>query len=131
MPKFNTVTLIGHLVRDAEMRYTQNGKGVTNFTLAVNRDFGDECDFFECTAWNRGNYKLAEYTGEYKKGNAVFVFGNLIQDRWENKDGQKRSKVKINIDKAFNFSRKPQKDEPTDKDLDNEEINEDDFDVPF
>ena len=103
----NKVFILGHLVRDAEMRYANNGSGVANVTVAVNRSYGDETDFIDVTIWDRGNYKQAEYNKDAKKGDLVLVKGELRQDRWENGDGEKRSKLKINADKVVNFSQKP------------------------
>jgi single-strand DNA-binding protein len=103
----NKVFILGHLVRDAEMRYANNGSGVANVTVAVNRSYGDETDFIDVTIWDRGNYKQAEYNKDAKKGDLVLVKGELRQDRWENNNGEKRSKLKINADKVVNFSQKP------------------------
>jgi len=103
----NKVFILGHLVRDAEMRYANNGSGVANVTVAVNRSYGDETDFIDVTIWDRGNYKQAEYNKDAQKGDLVLVKGELRQDRWENSDGEKRSKLKINADKVVNFSQKP------------------------
>jgi len=107
MPNMNKVFILGHLVRDAEMRYANNGSGVANITVAVNRSYGDETDFIDVTIWDRGNYKQAEYNKNARKGDLVLVKGELRQDRWENSDGEKRSKLKINADKVVNFSQKP------------------------
>ena len=107
MPNMNKVFILGHLVRDAEMRYANNGSGVANVTVAVNRSYGDETDFIDVTIWDRGNYKQAEYNKDAQKGDLVLVKGELRQDRWENSDGEKRSKLKINADKVVNFSQKP------------------------
>ena len=103
----NKVFILGHITRDAEMRYANNGSGVANVTVAVNRSYGDETDFIDVTIWDRGNYKQAEYNKNARKGDLVLVKGELRQDRWENSDGEKRSKLKINADKVVNFSQKP------------------------
>jgi single-strand DNA-binding protein len=107
MPNMNKVFILGHLVRDAEMRYANNGSGVTNITVAVNRSYGDETDFIDVTIWDRGNYKQAEYNADAQKGDLVLIKGELRQDRWKNSSGEKRSKLKINADKVVNFSQKP------------------------
>lgn len=128
MPNLNEIRLMGHLARDPELRFTSNGNGVTNFTIAVNRDYGDDTDFIKCTAWNRGNYKLAEYTAKYKKGDLVFVAGELRQENWEDNNGNKRQTFKVNIDKAYNFSRKPQKKSESEPEQD-DDLGE--FEAPF
>ena len=95
---FNNVILIGRVTRDAELKYTPSGTAVTKFGLAVNRkrkqgdEYIEEASFFDITAWS----KLAENLNQYlAKGKQVGVCGELRQDRWEDKDGNKRSKVGI------------------------------------
>jgi single-strand DNA-binding protein len=103
MPSFNSVTLLGNLTRDPEVRYTPQGKAVCDFALAVNRRFTRqdgqkvrEVAFVDLTAWGR----LAELSGEYlKKGRSVLVSGHLVQDRWEDPaSGQKRSRLRVVAD---------------------------------
>jgi single-strand DNA-binding protein len=91
----NKVVLVGRLVRDVEVKYTQANKAVARFTLAVNRSVkrGDrwenEASFFDMVMW--GNEGLHRYL---LKGKQVAVEGELNQNRWE-QDGQNRSKVEI------------------------------------
>ena len=64
----NKVVLIGRLTKDPELRYTQGGTAVANFTLAVNRRFANqsgerEADFINCVAWQ----KTAEFVANYFK----------------------------------------------------------------
>jgi single-strand DNA-binding protein len=91
----NNVVISGRLTRDPEIKYTQSGKAVASISVAVNRRFKkDETDFFDCVAWE----KLAELAAEYlRKGSLIGIIGSLRQDRYE-KDGQKRSKIVINIE---------------------------------
>lgn len=94
----NIVILMGNLTRDPELTYTPAGTAVCKFGLAINERWKDqngeqqeEVHFFEVECWKR----VAETTAEYmSKGSGVTIEGKLKQDRWE-KDGQKRSKVKI------------------------------------
>lgn len=93
------IILDGNLTQDPELKRTNNGKNVTNFTVAVNHSnhFGEEKDaddvsFFEVEAWE----KLGDNCSEYlKKGSKVTVMGNLKQNRWKTNDGENRSKVKV------------------------------------
>ena len=89
----NVVCLIGRLVRDPELKYTKSGKGVAEFSIAVDRwGKSDEADFFDCVAWeNLGESVAANLT----KGRLVGVNGYLRQDKWQNAEGQNRSKVCI------------------------------------
>lgn len=89
----NQVILMGRLTRDPDMRTTTNGKTVTNFGLAVDRQSSqdDSADFFDITAWE----KLGELVNQYlSKGRRCLVQGRLSFRQWE-QDGQKRSKVEV------------------------------------
>lgn len=84
----NKVILVGRLTRDPEVRYTQTGKAVANFSIAVNTGFGDNkrADFVPIVVWD----KLAEICGNnLTKGRNVLVEGRLQISEYE-KDGQKR-----------------------------------------
>ena len=91
----NTVTLVGNMTRDPELRYTANGVPVASYGLAWNRKDKDDQDiasFFDVTCWR----DLAEHVAEsLGKGTRVVVYGRIEQDTWENSDGEKRSKVKV------------------------------------
>lgn len=90
----NKVMIIGNLGRDPEMRYTPSGQPVTQFTVAVNRNYKnqagewqEETEWFRIVAWG----PLAERTAEYlRKGRKVYVEGRLQTRQWEGQDGQKR-----------------------------------------
>ena len=84
----NTVVLIGRLVRDPELKFTQSGKAVCSFTLAVDKPFGDkEADFIPIVVWQ----KLAETCANHlNKGRLVAVEGRLQIRNYETTDGQNR-----------------------------------------
>ena len=131
MSNMNKVFILGYLVSDATLRYANNGSGVANITVAVNRSYGDEADFIDVTIWDRGNYKQAEYNKNAQKGDLVLVKGELRQDRWEDNDGNKRSKLKINADKVVNFSQKPDNNGQQSTNEVDDEFDAEEFDVPF
>lgn len=84
----NTITLIGRLGRDPELKYTQSGKAVANFSLAVDRRQKGETDWFHITTWD----KLAERCGEHlHKGRQAAVRGRMQSRTYETQDGQKRT----------------------------------------
>ena len=95
---FGTATVIGNLTRDPEIRYTPQGKASALFSLAINRtrtkkDTGEkveETTYIDIRAWE----KIAEICREAKKGDPMFVYGEIREERWE-KDGQKRSKLRV------------------------------------
>ena len=93
----NQINLIGRLVRDPQTKYLPDGKQVTEFTIAVNRQFQKgKTDFFKCVAWR----KLAEICSEYlEKGSGVFVQGELHKEEYETKEKVKKSTSQISIDK--------------------------------
>ncbi len=91
----NRATLIGHAGKDAEVRYTGNGRGVASFSLATNESWQDKAtgqwqektDWHNITAWG----KLAEYCGEHvRKGKRLFVEGPIQTRSYDGKDGQKK-----------------------------------------
>lgn len=86
----NSVTIVGRLTKDVELRYTQNGVAVGNFTLASNRPFKNqngeqEADFINCVAWRKQAENLATYMG---KGNLVGVTGRIQTRTYEGQDGK-------------------------------------------
>ena len=93
----NSVTLIGRLTRDAELKYTNTGTAISKFSIAVNRrlkrndQWTDEVSYFDCVLWGKRGEGLNQYLS---KGTQIAVAGELRQNRWE-QDGQKRSKVEI------------------------------------
>jgi single-strand DNA-binding protein len=97
MADINQVVLIGRLTRDADLRYTSNGKAVSKFSLAVNEkrkvgdEWKDEANFFEIVLWGQTGESLNRYL---IKGKQVAVTGKLTQERWE-QDGRNRSKVVV------------------------------------
>jgi len=95
----NKVMVIGHLGKDPEMRYTPSGRPVTTFSIAVSRSWNtadgerrSETEWFNIVAW--GN--LAEICKQYlHKGQQVYIEGRLQTRRWEDNDGQKRTRVEV------------------------------------
>lgn len=96
----NAVYLIGRLVADPELRYTQKGAPVCDFRIACsrrykNRDTGEwqeETLFINIVAWRR----QAETANDYlKKGSAVLVEGSIRSRQWETAEGAKRSAIEV------------------------------------
>ena len=76
----NTIVIKGRLTADPEMRKTNNGVPVANFTVAVDRTFNrEETDFFRCSAWRA----TAEFVNQYfKKGQEILLTGEMRCDVW-------------------------------------------------
>ena len=97
MNDVNSVTLIGRLTRDCELKYTASGTAVCKFSIAVNRSvkrgeqWEDEPSFFDIVLWGKQGEALDRYL---IKGKQVGILGELRQDRWQ-QDGQNRSKVEV------------------------------------
>ncbi len=93
---YNRIVLVGNLTRDPEIRYTQSGKGVTKFTLAVNNPRNkEETTFVDIVAWDR----LGETCNTYlKKGSNCLVEGRLVIRSYDDKDGNKRKATEVVID---------------------------------
>lgn len=100
----NKVMLIGNLGRDPEVRFTQGGSPVANFTLATNERWTDQAgEKQERTEWHRIVVwgKQAEIAGEYlRKGRQIFVEGSLQTREWTDRDGNKRYTTEV---KALRF----------------------------
>jgi single-strand DNA-binding protein len=99
----NSITLIGNLTRDPELRYTTGGRGVASFGLAVNRryqqngEWQEQTSFFNVVCWGElGENAAATLT----KGSRAIVAGRLEQRSWETQDGEKRSVVEVVADEV-------------------------------
>ena len=99
MSSLNKVMLIGNLGKDPEVRYTQNGTAVANFTMATTDRWTDGSgERKEKTEWHRIVVwaKQAEIVGEYlKKGRQVYVEGSLQTREWTDREGQKRYTTEV------------------------------------
>jgi single-strand DNA-binding protein len=97
----SNITIVGTLTRDPEMRFTNNGRGVASFGVAVNYryqqngEWKEETSFFDVSAWGSLGENAA---ATVSKGTRVIVNGRLQQRRYETKDGEKRSAVEIIAD---------------------------------
>jgi len=101
MANGNSVTLVGNLTRDPEMRFTPSGAGQAILGLAVSRRYQDrnnewqeETGFFNIVCWG----DLAENVQSLKKGTRVIVDGRMRQRSWETENGDKRSVVEVQAD---------------------------------
>jgi len=96
----NSVQLIGRLVADPELRYTQKGTPVCSFRIATtkrykNRETGEQQEetlFINIVAWR----KQAELANDFlKKGSAIIIEGRLRSRQWESSQGEKRSTIEV------------------------------------
>jgi single-strand DNA-binding protein len=104
------VSLIGNLGRDPEMRYTPDGRPVTQFSSAVNRntkaptgEWVEETEWFRITVWGNQAERAAE---NLRKGGKVYVEGRFRTREWEGQDGQKRTALEVTADQIVNLERR-------------------------
>lgn len=97
----STITVVGNLTRDPELRFTTGGRGTANFGIAVSRryqvnnEWQEQTSFFNIVAWGT----LAENAAAtLSKGHRVIVTGRLEQRSYDDKEGQKKSIVEIIAD---------------------------------
>ena len=98
----NQITIMGNLTRDPELRFTQGGKAVANFSVAYNKRFMQDNEwkdgpttYFDCVAWERLGENLA---ASMTKGMRVIVTGTIESRDWETKEGEKRKAWEIKVD---------------------------------
>jgi len=138
--------LIGRLVRDPELRYTSNGTPVANFTLAVERNYRNkqgetEVDYIKIVTWRKLAENVAHHLG---KGRLVAVEGSLQIRKSQGKNDNRTyinpeviaNNVKFldwpNDNKGNNSrSNNQQQQEQQENNMDNQELSDDDFEVPF
>jgi single-strand DNA-binding protein len=103
MANGNSVTVVGNLTRDPELRYTAGGQANASFGVAVNRrwqnrqtqEWEERVSFFNVVCWREMADNVAE---SLAKGSRVVVTGRLEQRSWETENGDKRSVVEIVAD---------------------------------
>ena len=105
------VMIIGNLGADPEMRYTPNGRPVTQVNVAVNQstknqqtgEWVEATDWFRISVWGDRAERAAE---NLRKGNRVFVEGRFKTREFEGRDGQKRTSLEITADSVVNLEKR-------------------------
>ncbi len=99
---FNRVFLMGNLTRDVELRHTPSNQAVARIGIAVNRRYTtaegekrEEVTFVDCDAWGKTAETMSKYL---TKGRPVFIEGRLKLDQWQDKEGNKQSKLKVVVE---------------------------------
>jgi single-strand DNA-binding protein len=97
----NSITLVGNLTRDPELRFTTGGRGVASFGIAVSRryqvngEWQEQTSYFNIVAWGQMGENAAS---TLTKGMRVIVSGRLEQREYQNREGEKRTAIEINAD---------------------------------
>jgi single-strand DNA-binding protein len=108
---FSKIMIIGNLGRDPELRYTPNGKAVTQFSVAVSHSrpdgqggwIDDGTDWYRVSVFGDRADRAAE---QLRKGNKVFVEGRFKSREFEGKDGEKRTSLDITADNVISLERR-------------------------
>ena len=119
---------MGRLTKDPEVRYTQNNKAVTNFSIAVQRRFvreGDTvtADFFNVIAWSKTGEFVSKY---FKKGQQIAVVGRLQNRTWDDQNGQKHYATDVVAEEVYFAGSKAENN--TNSNTENSDITDD---LPF
>lgn len=107
MRDYNKVILMGNFVQDPEFKTISGGKQVTNFVIAVNRSWigpegqeASEVAFIDCEVWGKLAKTISDH---FSKGRPIFIEGRLKQDKWIDKETQKKqSRLRVVVEN-FNF----------------------------
>lgn len=100
------LTIIGNLIADPELRYTNSGAPVANFTVASTprtfdretREWKDgETLFMRCSVWRDYAENVAE---SLTKGARVIVYGRIVQRNWESQQGERRSSIEMQVEEV-------------------------------
>ncbi len=100
LPEQNSVTIVGRLTRDPEVRFTAKGQAFCRIDIAVNRrykdsssgEWKDDTSFIPVVVWGESANRCGE---KLKKGLPVHIEGRLQSRAWETKEGQKRSSLEV------------------------------------
>ena len=126
----NQVNIIGRITKDIEAKPYRDSnnveKHIAKFSIAVNErgnQIEDKTYFFDCTAFGGLATNIIKYCG---KGSLVAISGKLVQEVWEDKTAQKRSKVSIVVNECEFLSQKPQETtkQPTQEQIYNQYYNQ-------
>ena len=123
----NSVVLTGNLTKDVETKTTNTGKAVATITLAFNHN-KDEVSFFDCIAFDKKAELLRDYC---HKGSKILIRGELKQDRWQDKDGAKKSAVRVLISEIEFLSSKDQENAQTSQNAPVEDTSATAKELPF
>ena len=98
---FNRIVLQGRTTANIETRETSSGASVANFTLAIDRGFGDDkkTDFIPCVAFGKTAETIIKYV---TKGTLILISGSLQTKSWEDKEGNKRTGFEV-VTQEFAF----------------------------
>lgn len=128
----NKAILMGRLVRDPELRRTQNDTAVASFTLAIDRpqdkNGNRQTDFIDCVAWTHTAEFLCKW---FTKGMLAVVVGQIQSRNWEDKHGNKRTSIEVKVDELQFGETKKSREGSANVNADDFDELDDDSEVPF
>lgn len=129
----NHVTLIGRLTKNLEVRKSESGNVIGVFTIAISRpykkeDGQSETDFINCISFNKRAETMEKYC---KKGSQIGLEGRIQTRTYDAKDGTKRYITEVLVENFYLLSSKPEKKEPTDSQIVQAVMNDEDPFVSF
>lgn len=109
----NRVVLVGRITHDLDLKYTNSGIPVLNFSLAVNRNYTNEqgerdTDFIRCVVWRAQAENMSKYVG---KGSLIGVDGKIQSSTYETQEGEKRTSIEVLVDQVTFLESKGAKEE--------------------
>ena len=121
----NVLTVAGNISKDADVRYTQSGDAVCNFSIADNQGKDREAVFWNCGLYGKRAESLSKYL---TKGQAVTITGNVTTNKYTDKNGIERIGYNIRVnDLALQGGRKEESAQPKQE----RQVKESDDDIPF
>jgi single-strand DNA-binding protein len=90
----NSITIVGGLGRDAELKYLNNGDPICNFSVADSQGRDKGTIWWNCTLFGKRGEALAQYL---TKGQSVTVVGTITEREWQDKEGAKRKSMDVRV----------------------------------
>ncbi len=90
----NSITIVGGLGRDAELKYLNNGDPICNFSMADSQGRDKGTIWWNCTLFGKRGEALSQYL---TKGQSVTVIGSVTEREWQDKEGNKRKSMDVRV----------------------------------
>ena len=129
----NKICILGRLTKDPEIKTYTNKKGnsgaCARFTVAVNRSFGEESDFFDCVLFGENRAKVIEKF--FHKGSRIAVDGSMEQSKWQNDKGENRYSWSLNVSDFYFVDTKAESERSRTETINGEPVDLDEAELPF
>ena len=122
----NKTIIQGRLTKNPEIKTTKSGKKVSQFSIACQRQFDEETDFFNCVAWQGVAVFINQY---FNKGKQILIEGRFQNRKYTDSNGIERLVTELIVDNAYFCGDKKDADTPIDEEY--EELSMGDLDLPF